>query len=55
MTLRDVLYRIIGAPNYEAYLAHLRAHHPNEKPLPEEEFFRQRLEQRYNRPGSRCC
>ncbi len=55
MTLATILRRIIGAPDYETYREHLRAHHPTEEPLTEEAFIRQRLEDRYSRPGSRCC
>lgn len=49
------LHRIIGAPDYEAYLAHFRRAHPEQKLLSRDEFARQRLEHRYSRPGSRCC
>jgi uncharacterized short protein YbdD (DUF466 family) len=50
-----VLRAIIGAPDYERYLAHLESRHPGTLPLSREEFGRQRLESRYSRPGSRCC
>jgi uncharacterized short protein YbdD (DUF466 family) len=55
MTLREALHRIIGAPDYDAYLAHMRTHHAHEPPLSRDEFFTKRLEDRYNKPGSRCC
>jgi uncharacterized short protein YbdD (DUF466 family) len=55
MTLTAILNRILGAPDYDAYLAHLRTHHPDQTPLSKEEFVRQRLEERYTKPGSRCC
>jgi uncharacterized short protein YbdD (DUF466 family) len=45
----------IGAPDYERYLRHMRAHHPGAEPLTREAFARERLEARYSRPGSRCC
>jgi len=47
--------RVIGAPDYDAYLRHARARHPLDVPLSREEFVRRRLEDRYTRPGSRCC
>ena len=50
-----VLRAIIGAPDYERYLAHAAARHPDCQPLTRDEFARQRLESRYSRPGSRCC
>ena len=50
-----VIRQIIGAPDYEAYLAHVRAHHPERAPMTEDEFRRERLSARYSKPGSRCC
>jgi len=50
-----VVRRIIGVPDYERYVAHVREHHPGTEPLTEEEFVRQRLADRYSRPGTRCC
>ncbi len=50
-----VMRRVIGAPDYDRYLAHVRECHPDQKPLSKAEFERERLEARYSRPGSRCC
>lgn len=50
-----ILHRIIGAPDYEGYVAHATRCHPDRPPLSRDEFVRQRLEDRYSRPGSRCC
>lgn len=50
-----VVRRIIGVPDYDRYLAHMAAHHPHATPLTSREFERQRLADRYSRPGSRCC
>jgi uncharacterized short protein YbdD (DUF466 family) len=47
--------RIIGAPDYATYVAHVRACHPEREPLSEQEFITERLNARYERPGSRCC
>jgi uncharacterized short protein YbdD (DUF466 family) len=47
--------RIIGAPDYDGYLAHLRRRHPETTPLSREAFARDALSRRYDRPGSRCC
>lgn len=49
-----VLTRVIGAPDYDAYLAHARTHHP-ERVMTREEFLDSRLAQRYEKPGSKCC
>jgi uncharacterized short protein YbdD (DUF466 family) len=46
---------VLGVPDNERYLAHMRAHHAAETPLSRDEHLRERLHQRYNRPGSRCC
>jgi len=51
----DVTRRVIGAPDYERYAAHMRQHHAGERPLSRTEFVRQRLEEKYSKPGSRCC
>lgn len=53
--LRRIVRAMLGAPDYERYVAHLRARHP-ELAVPDRAAFeRERLEARYNRPGSRCC
>jgi uncharacterized short protein YbdD (DUF466 family) len=47
--------RLIGVPDYDTYVAHLRAHHP-ERTIPSyAEFFRERQEARYRGGGGRCC
>jgi uncharacterized short protein YbdD (DUF466 family) len=51
----SVIRRVIGAPDYERYLAHLRRAHAGETPLTREQFARDALARRYDRPGSRCC
>jgi uncharacterized short protein YbdD (DUF466 family) len=53
--LRAVLHAIIGAPDYERYVTHVRACHPERTPMTRAEFARERMEARYNRPGARCC
>lgn len=50
-----VLHAVLGVPDYERYVAHVRAHHPHETPLTRAEFLRARLDDRYTKPGSRCC
>lgn len=53
--ISQVLCRIIGAPDYDKYLEHVRTCHPQDRPLSRDEFTRQRLRDRYERPGARCC
>jgi uncharacterized short protein YbdD (DUF466 family) len=51
----EVVRRVIGVPDYDRYVAHVRAHHPGLEPMSREEFTQQRMLDRYSRPGSRCC
>jgi uncharacterized short protein YbdD (DUF466 family) len=47
--------RIAGIPDYDAYVAHLRSHHP-ERAIPSEaDFFVARQQARYSGGGGRCC
>jgi uncharacterized short protein YbdD (DUF466 family) len=50
-----VLRTVIGVPDYERYVRHMRARHPECALRTPAEFARERLEARYSRPGSRCC
>jgi uncharacterized short protein YbdD (DUF466 family) len=50
-----VIRRIIGAPDYSAYLAHMSSHHPGCAVLTQAEFLDEQLTARYSTPGSRCC
>lgn len=50
-----LIRRIIGAPDYASYLAHVRAHHPEREPLGEREFMAERFRERYEKPGGKCC
>jgi uncharacterized short protein YbdD (DUF466 family) len=54
-SLLAALRRVIGMPDYAAYVAHLRAAHP-EAPIPTERaFFEEYLRQRYEGGPTRCC
>ena len=53
--LARVVRAVVGAPDYERYLLHMREHHPEQEPLSLDAFARQKLNERYNTPGSRCC
>lgn len=46
---------ICGVPDYDVYVAHLRAHHPDRAVPSYEEFFRERQIARYSGTGGRCC
>jgi uncharacterized short protein YbdD (DUF466 family) len=52
--LRD-LRRVVGMPDYQEYLRHLRLVHPT-WPIPSErEFFELYLQTRYGDGPTRCC
>jgi uncharacterized short protein YbdD (DUF466 family) len=49
------LRRIAGMPDYAAYVAHLRQHHPG-CPVPSErEYFGEYVRARYGDGPTRCC
>ena len=50
-----VVRRIIGAPDYDRYVAHVRECHPGQNVMSRDEFSKNRMEARYNQPGNRCC
>jgi uncharacterized short protein YbdD (DUF466 family) len=49
------LRQVIGAPDYARYVTHVRFCHPDAEPAGRDEFYRARLEERYNKPGAKCC
>ena len=52
---RESARRMIGVPDYAAYLRHQRAHHPGEAPLDYGAFFARAQQARYRGTGGRCC
>jgi uncharacterized short protein YbdD (DUF466 family) len=47
---------MVGLPDYDAYLRHMAAHHPDRPAMDRTQFFRDRQEARYGgRNGGRCC
>jgi uncharacterized short protein YbdD (DUF466 family) len=50
-----VIRRVIGVPDYERYVAHVRRAHPDCVPLTQEQFAKDALTRRYETPGNRCC
>ena len=50
-----VLRAIIGAPDYERYVTHMRTRHPGAQLLGPKEFLAVRQRERFERPGGRCC
>lgn len=46
----------VGVPDYDAYVAHVRARHSDATPMTYEAFFRERQAARYGGKGRfRCC
>jgi uncharacterized short protein YbdD (DUF466 family) len=50
-----VARQVLGVPDYERYVEHLRARHPQIEPPARADFYRSRLEARYDKPGAKCC
>ena len=46
---------IVGAPDYERYLDHVRRAHPGATPLSRGELLLARQRARLEQPGNRCC
>jgi uncharacterized short protein YbdD (DUF466 family) len=53
--LRQSLRLMVGVPEYDTYVAHMRNKHPDQPVMPYQEFFRERQEARYGSKVSRCC
>ena len=51
----EVVRRVVGVPDYERYVTHVNTCHPGQRPMSREEFDRSRMEDKYSRPGQRCC
>lgn len=47
--------RVVGMPDYAAYLEHLARRHPDWPAPSQQEFFRLYIESRYGNGASRCC
>ncbi|QDZ43157.1 YbdD/YjiX family protein [Corynebacterium sp. sy039] len=49
------LGEMMGEHDYHKYVAHMRAHHP-EQPIPsEKQYWQRRWQEQQRNPGSRCC
>ncbi|MFF0911809.1 YbdD/YjiX family protein [Microbacterium enclense] len=53
--LRWYVTTLMGDRAYDVYVAHHRAHHPDEPPVTERQFWRQRTDEQERNPGARCC
>jgi len=50
-----VLRRICGMPDYDAFVAHLREHHPGTPAPSVREYYAQFVAARYGDSPTRCC
>lgn len=58
LTLKRTARLMVGVPDYDAYVAHRKARHPDEPIMSYEQFFAERQASRYGASGgkiSRCC
>jgi len=46
---------VLGVPDYSRYVAHMRESHPSLRVMTRDEFYRERFEARYSKPGAKCC
>ncbi|MDF2989582.1 MAG: putative small protein [Microbacterium sp.] len=53
--IRWYVTTLMGDRAYDVYVAHHRAHHPDDAPLTERQFWRQRAAEQDRNPGARCC
>lgn len=54
--LGQTLRLMVGLPDYDTYVAHMRRTHPDRPLMSYEEFFRERQDARYGAGrGIRCC
>ncbi|PWK16030.1 YbdD/YjiX family protein [Tumebacillus permanentifrigoris] len=53
---RSNVKTMFGMPDYEKYIEHHNATHPDQEPLSERDFYMQRLKERYESgEATRCC
>lgn len=55
--LGQTMRLMVGVPEYETYVAHMKDTHPDQPVMSYREFFRERQEARYGGNGkvTRCC
>lgn len=53
--LRQFLHMLVGVPDYETYVAHMREKHPELTPMTRSAFVRSRMEARFGKGGGGKC
>ena len=51
----SLLRALAGVPDYERYAAHMRRAHPGAPLLSRSDLIARCQQDRFNRPGGRCC
>lgn len=46
---------MVGLPDYDTYVQHMRLKHPDQTPMSYEAFFRERQEARFSSRVGKCC
>lgn len=47
---------MVGVPDYDNYVSHMKLAHPDQQPMSYSDFFRERQEARYGgKGGFKCC
>jgi len=53
--LRKAYLQVFGIPDYEGYVAHMAANHPEQQVMSQKEFFARAIDRKYSKKGPRCC
>ncbi|BCZ84204.1 hypothetical protein PTKU64_78790 [Paraburkholderia terrae] len=53
--LGQAMRLMVGMPDYETYVVHMGATHPDRDVMSYEEFFRERQAARYAGGAGKCC
>ncbi len=54
-SIARALRAVLGVPDYERYLSHVSCAHPGRVPMTCEQFMEERMQNRYSKPGAKCC
>ena len=54
--MRQMARLMVGMGDYDAYVRHMAAHHPEREPMTRKAYFRERQEAKYGgKNGGKCC
>lgn len=53
--IRWYMTTLMGDTAYATYVAHHHRVHPDEEPMTERQFWRQKMDDQDGNPGARCC